>query len=347
MTSQSNSQDPAQSLPTINLQGLFDLDPAEATKLLDASKQYGFFYLDFQTISKIKTVLGLIDQIYRFEEQLFSLPQDYLMKYDVDEIGYMKLNGYKPKGRNFGQLRNGRDGFESYAIPKDGVLCLSDEPYYRPPIFDENMPILKAYMRAMQEATVSIHEALSRALGLQVGGKLEEFHRPDRASPCILRLLKYHPQPAEERGASGTPHTDLGSLTILFTKQPGLQVLMKGSDKWEYVEPRAGHAIVNIGDGMSLLTNGLLHSSLHRVAPPPGQAMTTRYSFAFLQRAQQQTPLVGLKSPLIQAATGGSPEVVTSGEWLHQKFNMLRAKTHDKEKHWVLTGHRETPTQAH
>lgn len=145
------------------------------------------------------------------------------------------------------------------------------------------MPMLKAYMLAMQEATASIHDALSRALGLQVGRRLEEFHRPDRASPCILRLLKYHPQPAEERGASGTPHTDLGSLTILFTKQPGLQVLRKGCDKWEYVEPRAGHAIMNIGDGMSLLTNGLLHSSLHRVAPPPGQAMTTRYSFASTQ----------------------------------------------------------------
>lgn len=93
MTSQSNSQDSAQGLPNTDLQGLFDRDPAEATKLLDASKQYGFFYLDFRTISKSKTVLSLINQIYRFEEELFSLPQDYLMKYDVDEIGYMKLNG--------------------------------------------------------------------------------------------------------------------------------------------------------------------------------------------------------------------------------------------------------------
>lgn len=237
-------------------------------------------------------------------------------------------------------------GSNDFQIPKDGVLDLGDKPYPRPPIFDKNMPMLKAYMRAMQEATLSIHRALSRALGLQAGEKFEEFHRADRTSPCILRLLKYHAQPAQERGASQTPHTDLGSLTILFTKQPGLQVLMKGSDKWEDVEPRAGHAIVNIGDGMSLLTNGLLHSSIHRVAPPHDQAMATRYSFAFLQRAEEHTSLVGLKSPLIQA-TSGSPEVVTSGEWLHQKFSMLRAKTHNTEKQWVLTGHREISTQAH
>ncbi|CAD6439605.1 cc19d793-7a5e-4e17-baa0-e62bef6a48b1 [Sclerotinia trifoliorum] len=104
MISQSTCQDSAQGLPTTNLQGLFDQDPAEATKLFDASKQYGFFYLDFGTISKRKTVLSLIDQIYRFEEELFSLPQHYLMKYDVYEIKYMKLNGYKPKGRNFGRM---------------------------------------------------------------------------------------------------------------------------------------------------------------------------------------------------------------------------------------------------
>ncbi|KAF7960316.1 hypothetical protein EAE96_000003 [Botrytis aclada] len=208
-----------------------------------------------------------------------------------------------------------------------------------------HMPMLKAYIREMQEVTISIHKALTRALGLEIGAKFEEFHRINQPSPCILRLLKYHPQPFDERGASGAPHTDLGSLTILFSNQPGLQVLMKGSDKWKDVEPRAGHAIVNIGDGMSLLTNGLLHSSRHRVSLPQEQAMKTRYTFAFLQRAQEQTPLVGLRSPLIQA-NDESLKVVTSGEWLHQKFSMPRARTHDKEKNWMLTGCREISTKT-
>ena len=83
----------SQGLPTINLQALFDQDAAETAILLDASKQYGFFYLDLQTISDSETVLSVIDQIYRFEEQFFSLPQDHLMEYDVGEIRYMKLNG--------------------------------------------------------------------------------------------------------------------------------------------------------------------------------------------------------------------------------------------------------------
>ena len=112
---------------------------------------------------------------------------------------------------------------------------------------------------------------------------------------------------------------------------------MKGADKWEFVEPRAGHAIVDIGDGLSMMTNGLLHSSLHRVGPPPDQPMATRFSFAYLQRAEEHNPLTGLHSPLIPG-TGGSAEVLTSGEWLHGKFSVLRAKTHNKEKQLVLIG---------
>ncbi|TVY48183.1 hypothetical protein LOCC1_G002462 [Lachnellula occidentalis] len=84
---------------------------------------------------------------------------DNLINYDIDNIGYMKLNG--------------RDGFESYIIPKDGVLGLGNKSYSRPLIFDENMPILKAYIYAIQEATMSIHRALSRELGLQAGDKFE------------------------------------------------------------------------------------------------------------------------------------------------------------------------------
>lgn len=192
-------------------------------------------------------------------------------------------------------------------------------------------------MRTMQDATLAVNAGLSRALGLPAGGKFEDFNKAGRTSPCILRLLKYHALPDYERGPSQTPHTDLGSLTILFTKQPGLQVLTKGANEWEYVEPRAGHAIVNVGDGMSMMTNGLFHSSLHRVGPPPNQPMATRYSFAYLQRAEEHTSLTGLQSPLIPAA-GGSSGVLTSGQWLHEKFSMLRAKTHNREKQWILTG---------
>ncbi|KFY31661.1 hypothetical protein V494_07928, partial [Pseudogymnoascus sp. VKM F-4513 (FW-928)] len=89
-------------LVTINLQSLLDHSPTETYKLFTAAKDHGFFYLDFSTIADSARVRGLIDGIYAFQEQLFALGQEELLEYDVDKIGFMKLNGYKPKGRNFG-----------------------------------------------------------------------------------------------------------------------------------------------------------------------------------------------------------------------------------------------------
>lgn len=226
-------------------------------------------------------------------------------------------------------------------IPKDGVLQLGKDSFLRPRILDENMSILKDFMLQMQSATGTIHATLSRMLDLPMGDRFEESHRPDQPSPCLLRLLKYHPQPFQERGPPQTPHTDLGSLTILFTKQPGLQVLPEGAKDWVFVAPKPGHAIVNIGDAMSMMTNGLFQSCLHRVSPLPDQSMQMRYSFAYLQRAEEHTRLTGVNSPLLPPKKDGT-EVVASGDWLRAKFSMLRAKTHTEDKNWVLTGRVDT-----
>jgi isopenicillin N synthase-like dioxygenase len=181
-------------------------------------------------------------------------------------------------------------------------------------------------MHYMQAFTTTIHSALSDALGVNTKERLELFHREQHPSPCILRLLKYHEQPLAERGAVQTPHTDLGSLTILFTSQPGLQVLPKGStDAWEFVAPRERCAIVNIGDALAMITGGMLHSSLHRVGPLPNRRMETRYSFAYLQRPEAHTIL----------KTGS--EELSSGEWLKRKFGMLRKDTYTHDQQWILT----------
>lgn len=200
---------------------------------------------------------------------------------------------------------------------------------------DTQLPLLADFMRKMEIAAGTIHANLSRALGRPDGQRLEDFHRPNERAPSLLRLLKYHPQPVSERGPPQTPHTDLGSLTILFTTQPGLQVLPRGASGWSFVEPRDGHTIINVGDGLNLMTDGVLQSCLHRVGPLPGQAMDTRYSFAYLQRAEDHTRLAG---PSTQESEERA-EILTSGEWLDRKFSMLRAKsTRIEENQRILTG---------
>ena len=92
--------------------------------------------------------------------------------------------------------------------------------------------------------------SLSTSLDLSQEDSLSARHRANVASPDIIRLLHYIPQPATETGHPQTPHTDLGSLTVLFTGSPGLQVLKPQSEEWAFVLPKPNCAVVNIGDGM-------------------------------------------------------------------------------------------------
>lgn len=182
---------------------------------------------------------------------------------------------------------------------------------------------------------------------MPAGQRFEDFQGLNRPSPDILRLLKYHPN-SDTDVVPQTPHTDLGSLTFVFSTTPGLQVLSPGLQKpgaysesdWLYVEPKPGHAIVNIGDCITMMTNGLLRSALHRVGPVTGCAMPERYSMAYLMRPEDQTLLRPLDSPLIPRSVSSEETAVTSGAWISKKFKALRGTKDAGNFDQILTGGR-------
>ncbi|KAJ6526397.1 hypothetical protein B0H19DRAFT_970626 [Mycena capillaripes] len=338
-------------LQTIDMCRLRDGAETEVAKLVTACRKDGFFYLDIRGMPELAPV---VENMFRLDRRLFDLPDDEKMKYDIDSnidaLSRMKLNGYKPMGRNFGGIQGMRDGFESYAIPNKGVAGLENIDFRRPAVVNEFMPTLQQLSNAVAEAARVIFTSLSRALRLPPGRGFEDVHRASEPKPDVIRLLKYHAQPLAERGALNTPHTDLGSLTFLFASQAGLQVLQRSASSeldnskkyqqnndWRWVEPRAGHVVVNLGDCMTVLSNGYLHSCLHLVAPPPGRAMPERYSFAYLMRAEDATVMTEMDSPLFPPAEEGR-ELYTSGEWIQRKFGMLRGNVKKPNQDAILTG---------
>ena len=88
-------------------------------------------------------------------------------------------------------------------------------------------------------------------------------------------------------------------------------------DSWQWVKPLYGHAIVNLGDAMSIMTKDVLKSGKHRVVPPPGeQESMDRYSVLISARLADQTTMRAFKSPMIpQDAPEMLPEPMTSGQW--------------------------------
>lgn len=335
-------------LRTISLYQLQCGSTSERNLLLETCMNDGFFYLDL-THPNFASLLAFVDATFNCSKELFNYPSEIKSLFDVDKISDLKVNGYKPKGRNVvGNGKDGKnDGFESWVLPRNGVLQLSNEPFSHPPVVANHLPDLRGLFEGLSSAAHVILSSLSDSLSLSAGQRLEDFQGLKRPSPDILRVLKYHAN-SNTDVVPQTPHTDLGSLTFVFSTTPGLQVLPPGVQQkpgaysesdWLYVEPRPGHAIVNIGDCITLMTNGILRSALHRVGPVTGCAMPERYSMAYLMRPEDQTVLRALDSPLIPKS-GIEHDAVTSGAWIRKKFKALRGQKDAGNFDQILTGGR-------
>jgi len=84
-------------------------------------------------------------------------------------------------------------------------------------------------------------------------------------------LLNYYPTcPRPDLTLGLKRHTDPGTLTILLQdKVGGLQATKDHGKTWITVEPVDGAYVVNIGDQMHVLSNGIFKSADHRAVVNP------------------------------------------------------------------------------
>lgn len=177
---------------------------------------------------------------------------------------------------------------DTFQISKDDILGIS-EKLPAPEVLDSQRPLFKSFMQSAHGIISLILENLNTHLDLPPH-TLANLHRIGKSSGDQVRLIKAPPQPMDDRQLTLGEHTDFGSITLLFNRLGGLQVLPPGKGaEWCYVKPIPGHAIVNLGDAMAVFTNGLLRSNIHRVVSPPGeQGDKTRYSVVYFSRPENQ-----------------------------------------------------------
>jgi isopenicillin N synthase-like dioxygenase len=139
-------------------------------------------------------------------------------------------------------------------------------------------------------------------------------------------------------------HTDFGSITILFNRLWGLQVLAPNGE-WLYVRPLPGHAIVNLGDSMVKLSNGLLKSNIHRVVTTPGLSdMVDRYSVVYFSRPENDVQMKSLVNDGKEQQY--EDHVFTAQEWIARRVKNLQTENYKDEDTYEMSrgteGHRET-----
>ncbi|KAL2862348.1 putative oxidoreductase, 2OG-Fe(II) oxygenase family [Aspergillus lucknowensis] len=307
---------PTAPLLRLSLKKLAERDAAETQRLSRACEDLGFFYLDLQDSGSATRILDNADELFKIGAELFELPLAEKQQYDFSS--QKSYFGYKAQGAAVVDRQGNLDRNEFYNVSKDDIMGIS-EPLPAPDILKKNRETLNSFMRSSHSIITLILDLLNDSLGLPKF-TLVNIHRLGAISGDQVRFVKAPPQPADDRRTALGEHTDFGSVTILFNRLGGLQVLPPGAGaNWVYVRPLPGHAIVNLGDAMVKFTNGLLRSNIHRVVSPPGeQADSTRYSLVYFSRPEDDVPLRRLEgsSRIPALKEGVQEEDIKSKDWI-------------------------------
>ena len=191
----------------------------------------------------------------------------------------------------------------------------------------QNVELFDRFISLSHYLLKTILSCLSDALNLDGTHRFEHNHRDGQPTNTTLVLLHY-PKNSDARHIGHNKHTDIGSLTLLLSNQWGLQVMTPEKREWTFIQPRANHAIINIGDSLRFLSGKRLYSCLHRVIPVNGACQEEdRYSIAYFLRPESDVSFEDVDGQKVSAV-----------KWHDEKYVMF-AEPHEKQKtSRMLTG---------
>ncbi|KAL1740764.1 hypothetical protein HDZ31DRAFT_46855 [Schizophyllum fasciatum] len=275
-------------------------DEAEIDRLWEAATSLGFWYL------KNHGAEAEVGGMFRMGEDVMRLPLEEKMKFEQGDSG--NSFGYKAAGANATDASGTRDTVEFINIAKDDALAFprAARRTYPAPAARAMPTVVQPFVRKSVDVNSTLLGALGQRLGLPAGA-LQRRHADTEHSGSEARVIHSPPLTGEERAARKAigAHTDFGSLSFLHNRLGGLQVLVPGSEQWQYIKPLPGHAICNLGDALAIFSGGILRSNVHRVVPPPAsQAGLARWSLVFFTRPGDEQVLRALadESAVIKAA---------------------------------------------
>ncbi len=249
---------------------------AFAQKLGKSFEEYGFAIIADHDIPE-----ELIQRAEGKARTFFELPEDVKRKYHVEGGGGAR--GYTPFGIETAKGRKAHDLKEFWHVGRDLQAGHKFSDHMPDNLWPAEVPSFQDTFRelyaAFDNTGLKILKAIARYL------KIDEDYFEDAVKDgnSVLRALHYPPQsePTGEHIRAGA-HEDINAITLLLgAEEAGLELLTKDG-RWIPVSPKAGELVINIGDMLQRLTNGVLRSTSHRVVnPAPDRASHARYSMPF------------------------------------------------------------------
>ncbi|XP_031498231.1 protein DMR6-LIKE OXYGENASE 2-like [Nymphaea colorata] len=236
------------SFTMIDLQGLHGPNRATILNTIhEACKNDGFFLIKNHGIPD-----DVVNGMMEVSRDFFRLPESERLKtYSEDTTKTVRLSCSFNVNKE--EVGSWRDYLRLHCYPLEDHV--RDWPS-QPPSFRQ---VASEYCTRVRNLALELLEALSESLGLETN------HLNDALGGHGQHMaINYYPPCPQPELTYGLPgHTDPNALTILLQDDvPGLQVLKGG--KWVRLNPIPKVFIVNIGDQIQVLSNGVYKSVLHR-----------------------------------------------------------------------------------
>lgn len=284
----------AATIPVIDMRDCFDQlrRPLFVQGLKEAFQKYGFVAVVNAPIDG--TVL---DKAYEAARNFFKQPLD--KKKEIKSLTNSGERGYVNSESAKGQQASVTDYKEFIHIGRE--LNAEDQKRLEYPanIWPTDFPLKEPMMDLYQDLELLVRpfsEAISEAMGMARSFLAEMTQEGDH----LLRTVHYPANPPVGESWAAE-HTDINLFTLLpRATAEGLQLKLEDGS-WLDVTVPENALVVNAGDMLQNLTNGLFRSSVHRVEAKA--KAVERFSIVLFAHARRQDRMD--PQPSCIQATGG------------------------------------------
>ncbi|CAI9783797.1 unnamed protein product [Fraxinus pennsylvanica] len=273
---------PENQIPVIDIQKLMEKDSmdTELQKLHTACQEWGFFQLINHGVSFPK-----VEEMKLEIQEFFNLPIEEKKKFS-QESG--DIEGY---GQAFvvseEQKLDWADLFYIITLPVH-----LRKPHLIPKLPAKFRDAIDEYAVELKNLAMKILDLMAKALHM----KAEEMNMVFEEGMQAMRMNYYPPCPQPELVTGLCPHSDAVGLTILLqvNEIEGLQIKKNGA--WIPVAPLSNAFVINIGDILEIVTNGIYRSIEHR---------------ATVNSKKERLSIATFFNPNIDGDLGPAPSLVT------------------------------------
>jgi len=314
-------------IPRLDLNTYVNGSPEERKRF---SEEIGkaFNETGFVTITNHGLSKELIDKLYAQVKDLFQLPTDTKLKYEIAELAGQR--GYTGKGKETAKGFKTPDLKEFWQI---GQTVTDNDPVkneYPENIVVQELPEFNPTTREVYQKLEAAGKQMLKAIAIYLNLPENYFDDKVHNGNSILRTLHYFPIedpdsiPADAVRAGA--HEDINLITLLIgASADGLELLTREGE-WFPVKAHGEDVVVNVGDMLQRLTNNKLKSTTHRVVNPPRDQMkNSRYSVPFFLHPKSDMDLTCLES-CIDAQHPKKYSDITAGEYLDERLREIGLK---------------------